>query len=146
MEEFIQKLPMDIVLRIIPYTYNFQNRHLLEDIQNYTESKKVLSELYHNFWIIQMQSENPQEDKNWLINDIFLYANQYNPTMFGYIDNFYNIFRRNRYLQTNEKIDKFVSDLEKKEVSTQINIFLGLFTANERNKFIYSFPEIVDII
>ena len=59
--------------------------------------------------------------------------------MYGYVDNFYNIFKRNIYLQTNESIDKYINILEKKNVKTQINIFLGLLTIDERNDVIQQF-------
>lgn len=91
MNELIDKLPMDIVLHIIHYTYNFQNKHLLDDIKNYSESKTILSNYYYNYWIIFIQSQEPQ-DKYWLINDLFAYANNYNATMYGYGEEFYNIF------------------------------------------------------
>ena len=142
MNNFINRLPLDIVLQIIPYTYHLQNKNLLDDIINYNETKKLLFELYHKHWIIERQSLDPEEDKNWLINDIFAYANDYNATMYGYVDNFYNIFKRNICLQTNEKIYKYVYDLEKKEVVTQINIFLGLLTMKERNDIITNFATI----
>ena len=83
---------------------------------------------------------DPEEDKNWLINDIFGYANDYNALMFGYIDKFYNIFSRNIFLRSNEDIEKFVYNLENKDVSTQINIFLGLLTIKERKDIITNFP------
>ena len=134
MIHFINKLPIDIVFKIISYTYNFQNKPLLNDIEDYTKSKTLLLELYHQFWVFEMS-----EDKNWLINDIFAYANNYNATMYGYIDKFYNIFKRNKYLQTKDQIDKYVNKLEKKEAITQINIFLGLLTIQERNDIIIAF-------
>jgi hypothetical protein len=139
MNEFIQNLPLDIVLQIIPYTYNVQDKPLLNDIVNYKESKKVLLELYYNFWIIEAQSIDPKEDKNWLINDLFAYANNYNATMYGYIEKFYNIFLRNNFLQSKEDVDKYICNLEGKNVSTQINIFLGLLTIKERKDVISNF-------
>jgi hypothetical protein len=74
-----------------------------------------------------------------LINDIFAYANNHNATMYGYIDNFYNIFKRNISLQTIDAIDKYVDKLDKKKVNTQINIFLGLLTIHERNELVFEF-------
>jgi hypothetical protein len=136
--KFIHKLPCDIILRIIPYTYNTQSKQLLEDIVNYTKMKTQLSQLYFNFWIIDREELEP-EDKNWLINDIFSYANDDNPTMLGYVDKFYNICKRNIQLQTNEGVDKYVTNLEKKNVSTQINVFLGLLLPHERDLFFYSY-------
>jgi len=141
MKTLINMLPKDIISHIITYTYNLQNKQLLNDIINYNISKKKLSELYYNFWIIQSNHPEP-EDKYWLINDIFAYANGYNATMYGYIANFYNIFRRNIFLQTNEQIDQYVELLEEKDVTSQINIFLGLLTTNERNDILSQFINI----
>ena len=132
MKDFIKRLPLDIILRIIPYTYNFQNKNLLDDIINYNKTKIILFERYHQIWIIERQMQYPEQDKNWLINDIFAYANNYNASMYGYIDKFYNIFKRNIFLQTKEQIDKYVNKLEQKDVIKQINIFLGLLHRPER--------------
>ena len=132
MRNFIKRLPLDIILQIIPYTYNLQNKNLLNDIINYKETHTLLSELYNKYWIIDQQSEDPEEDKNWLINDIIAYANNYNATMNGYTDNFYNILKRNI-----KEID--IDKIEKKSVKTQINIFLGLLTGAERNDLVIAF-------
>jgi hypothetical protein len=146
MDEFIHRLPDDIILYIIPYTYNIQNKNLLEDIRNYRDSKQILLEIYHQFWMIYMRSQNLEEYKDWLINDLFGYANEHEPTMFGYVEHFYDIFKRNKLLQTNAKIIKYVSNLEKKQITTQINVFLGLLTINERKDVIaeFSVNHIVD--
>jgi hypothetical protein len=146
MNELINKLPMDIVLRIIPYTYNVQNKKLLDDIVNYNEIRTTLLELYYQYWTIIMQEPYQDEYKYWLINDIIAYANKYNATMYGYVDNFYNIFKRDIRFQrrTNEEIDKFVSELGRKDVSQQINVFLGLLTASERKDLIIAFPMLIN--
>jgi len=136
MDVFIRNLPTDIILRIIPYTYRLQNKNLLDDIINYKISKTKLFELYYNYWIIIAQSVDLEEDKNWLINDIIAYVNNYKATMFGYVDNFYNVFKRNIYLPTNEDVDKYINNLEKKKVITKINIFLGLLSIQERKDII----------
>jgi len=100
--------------------------------------KTQLSQLYFDLWIIDREEPEP-EDKNWLLNNLFSYANDFNPTMLGYVDNFYNIYKRNKQLQTNQDVDKYISILEKKNVSTQINILLGLLRPDERNLFCYSY-------
>ena len=143
MIHFINKLPIDIVFKIISYTYNFQKKPLLNDIEDYTKSKTLLLELYHQFWVFEMSEY--EEEKNWLINDIFAYANNYNATMYGYIDKFYNIFKRNKYLQTKVQIDKYVNKLEKEQAITQINIFLGLLTIQERNDIIIAFLKNMEL-
>jgi hypothetical protein len=135
MRELIEKLPMDIVLQIIPYTYHLQNKDLLDDIKSYTETKTLLFNNYYNYWIIFIQSQEPQ-DKYWLVNDLFAYTNNYNPTMNGYVEQFYNIFKRNIFLQGNQDIDRYILNLEKKHVNSQINVFLGMLTPNERSELI----------
>ena len=146
MKDFIERLPMDIILQIIPYTYNLQNKELLNDIIHYKESRTLLLKIYHHYWIIEAQMQDPKEDINWLINDIIAYANNDIATMYGYNNHFYNIFKRNAFLKTKtiEKIDKYINKLNKKKVNTQINIFLGLFTIRERNDLITEFYKKVN--
>jgi hypothetical protein len=136
--EFIHKLPSDILSQIIPYTYNTQSKELLQDIVNYTKIKRQLLQVYFDFWVIDREEPEP-EDKNWLINDIILYANNDIATMLGYVDKFYNICKRNIQLQTNYHVDRYISILENKNVSTQINVFLGLLYPHERDLFFYSY-------
>lgn len=40
MKELIDKLPIDIVLKIIPYTYKLQNKQLLNDIVRKSKSNR----------------------------------------------------------------------------------------------------------
>jgi uncharacterized protein YbaP (TraB family) len=137
MKDFIKKLPLDLIFLIISYTYKFQDKSLLNDIVDYKKSKTILLESYYKYWIVDGRTTDPKEYANWLINDIFAYANDYNATLYGYIDKFYNIFLRNIFLQSNkEMIDKYVYNLEQKRVFTQINIFLGLLTIKERKDII----------
>jgi hypothetical protein len=58
--------------------------------------------------------------------------------MYGYVDKFYNIFKRNNYLQTNKDVYKYVDNLQKKHVTTQFNVVFSLLTIEERNNFIAS--------
>jgi hypothetical protein len=56
--------------------------------------------------------------------------------MNGYVNKFYTIFKRNNCLQSIQQIDKYVSNLIQKDVITQINIFLGLLSINERKDLV----------
>ena len=78
MDDFIHKLPMDIVLRILPYTYNPQTKELLEDIRNNYQTKNELFSLYYQLYIVKNGDEEP-EDKHWLDNDLVAYTNDYTP-------------------------------------------------------------------
>jgi hypothetical protein len=137
MNELMNRLPLEVIFfHIIPYTYNTQSIFLLEDIVSYTHAKSFLTEMYYKFWILFAEDTEP-EDENWLLNDIYTYANEDHATMNGYVENFYNIYRRHIMLDSNEKIDKYISNLrEKNDVKKQINIFMGLLSAKERNEFI----------
>ena len=134
MNNFIQQLPEDIKNYIIPFTYSVQSSELLEDIRCFVSSKQEVSCIYFRHWF---DSTEDDAEKCWLINDLFAYANDYNPTIFGYVDSFYNIFSRNIMLnKDNEKIKHFIINLESENLDKQINIFWGLMTPEERDDFI----------
>jgi len=137
---FIKRLPDDIINYIIPYTYNLQCKSLLDDIQNYKIVKMILFELYYYWWIDFVGDDEP-EDKHWLFNDLVAYTNDYNATMNGFIDKFYNIWHRNIFLKTRNEIDVYFQKIERKNVSTQINIVLGLLTPKERDEFVMFVTE-----
>jgi hypothetical protein len=141
---FIQKLPQDIMYHIIPYTYQLQPNVIMNDIKNYKETKELIVSLYYNYWIVNFEEAEP-EDKYWLINDLVLLINNDQATMNGYVENFYNIFRRNQCLQSCESINNYVSNLETKPVTTQINIIWSLLTPKERTEFLVSFQESIQI-
>jgi hypothetical protein len=134
----INRLPNDIINYIIPYTYNFQNKELLEDIKNYNKTKCILYNYYYNLWI-NFYGENEPEDKYWLINDLIAYSNDYHATMNGYVNKFYNIWHRNFFFKTREEIDIYFEKIQKKEVESQINILLGLMMPEERDEVINYF-------
>jgi len=50
--------------------------------------------------------------------------------LYGYVDKFNNIFRRNLYMRS--CLEMYVYQLQNKSVMTQINILLGLLTPEER--------------
>ena len=136
MEELIRYFPEEICLEIMRYTYMPQDKYLLNDIVNYTESKTKLLDLYFNYWILYNQAD---EYQNWLNNDIVSYVNNFEAIMYGYVDKFYNIFLRNPFLQFKEKIHKYVYNLEKNNITREINIYLGLLVIQEREDFIQWF-------
>jgi hypothetical protein len=125
-------LPVDIIHFIIPYTYEPQSNALTNDIQSFYTTKPMIYSLYYQvIWF-------NESDKDWLINDLFRFSNQQIPTMNGYTDHFYNLFLRNPFLKTRDDVDRYLMKTKCRDVNTQINIFWGLFTSNERNKFLTS--------
>ena len=139
----IQKLPNEVVFKIIQYTYHFQNKNLLVDIIDFVESKKTILKMYYDNQIIYMGEESPQ-DKCWLINDIFAFTNNYHALIYGYTNKFYNIIRRNGISKTQEEIMDFIICLENKELDTQINVLWGLLNPIERKEFITMNNNIIE--
>lgn len=120
----MKKLPIDIIyMKIIPYTYNLQNKKLIDDIKNYKESKTKLLNLYYKFWIIEIQELEP-EDKRWLLTDLIFYINDYN----------LNLSVMN--LRTIDNVNIYVFELENKEIEPLINILWGSLFPKDRNYFV----------
>ena len=128
---FIYRLPEEIRQQIIPYTYNIQNHKLLDDIRNFFRTRYTLLEIYYQRWITEL-GEEETEDKWWVINDITRFANKNKSTMYGYIDSFYNIFMRIYQLHTKEQIQIYITTMQSKSINSQINIFWGIMTPDER--------------
>lgn len=97
-------------------------------VDNVNIVKKGLLVMYRYYW--------EDEDMDWLINDIISYSNGYHATMYGYVDKFYNIFLRHISLENILQVEKYMRSLERKEVTSQINILLGLMTLEERNELV----------
>jgi hypothetical protein len=134
--QLIQNLPTDVINHIIPYTYTLQPKSLLNDLTNFIIAKQTLSEIYYHLYTIHYE-EDEREYKYWLINDLFAFANDYNATMYGYVDKFYKIFYRNQFLKTKIDIDRYIVNLEENvAVESQINLFLGLLLPDERNNVV----------
>lgn len=140
-KELLALLPTEMIFIIIGYTYQPQNKVLLEDIIDYHKSKLNIHKIYNKIYSLFFEFE-PNADLNWLINDIFGYANDYNATMNGYIDKFYKILFRNFSLKTKTQVHQYIFVLENKAVNTQINILWGLLYPKERNEILTKVYEL----
>ena len=116
LNKLINTCPKEIIYLIMSYTINPQPILLRDDIKNYYTSKIIISELYYQRWI-------ESEDKNWLINDIIAYINDFQPTMYGYSNRFFNLWLRNRMIINGNDVNIYYNLLEKKSVESQINLF-----------------------
>jgi hypothetical protein len=135
MRELMTKLPKEVIKIIISFSYNFQKPELLEDIQSFHRDRKKASQLYFKIFIIDRFEIEP-EDKNWFANNLVGFMNNPLPTMYGYTETYYNYFFRNPFLTSKEAVKKYNLNLEKKEITTQINILFGLLLPSERIEFI----------
>ena len=125
---FLRDISPDIYNHIISYTYNCQDKTLLEDIQNYKETKNKINKFYTH--------------KYWLRSDIITFLNDYKGTGNGFDDKFYNILSRQYNLITKQDVDSYFIHLEHKDVTTQNNVLWGLLNPTERIQMItYVFDE-----
>ena len=118
--ELMRMLPQDIIqFHIIPYTYTPQSTKLLSDIQNFVETREIISEIYYNKYEYLLQYEK-DADKNWLVSDLLLFVklnigiDKYRLFVYIYQD----------YIIT------------KKDIHAQFNLFWCSLSIAHRNLFI----------
>ena len=127
----MNNLPNDVLLHIIAYTYSPQKSELLNDMKNFYDTKHKVIKNYTS-------RESDLDPYEWIMNDIFRFANEYQPTIYGFTNNFINIFLRNPRI-SRETFTSYIEKFESMSCTQQINIFLSLLTIHERNNFIESF-------
>jgi len=125
----MNKLPIEVIYKIMAYTYQPQPSFLLEDIRDFHKSREMMNDMYLKKWCHHASEFH----SDWLINDIFIYMNKSQPTMFGYCNYFRNIIYRNPFIKDAEL---YIRCTELEPVQTQINRFVSLFNGYERNEFI----------
>ena len=111
-------LPVDIIHFIIPYTYEPQSNALTNDIQSVYTTKKAIYPLYYNMFVIEFDEPEPS-DKEWLINDLFRFSNQKNPTRRPFLQ---SVSIRNPLLKTRDEVDRYIMKTKSRDIKTQINI------------------------
>jgi hypothetical protein len=139
----IKKLPFDIISYIIPFTYKIQNQILLDDIINFHTSKLYILQIYHQIWIINFRNKEPEE-KQWFIEDVLMFINNFKNLHLGNDEALYKIFYRNPFINSRNTIKKYIinlrnKNLRNKNIETQINILWGLLFVKERNMFIKNY-------
>ena len=134
-ESPFNKLPKELIYVILSYTPQPQSKELTEDIRNFQESKQIILNIYHNYWIFNYQQNEPT-DKEWIINDLYGFYNRGIATNNGYVNEFYDLFFRKFNMLTKEQVNKYITIFDNKLLDTQINIFWGLLNFKERNEFI----------
>jgi len=150
LQKRVALLPNEIQYNIMSYSYSHQTPLLCRDIRDYYVTLKETYQCYYNTFIGEWGDSEPEE-KNWLINDIYNYMNDYYPMCLGYRENFRGIIERSfvyRYWSNKgleNTLDKFLYKLNKKGVDCEINLVWGLLTPEEREYFMYYSVNSIDI-
>jgi len=132
LNELLNKLPPELINLIVSYSYNVQNKTLLNDIIHFNLTKDIIHSHYFNF---NLHQDMDIDYKQSLMNDIFHYANDNKSIDYGLTDKFCNIFFRNKQLKNKKNISNYVCN-KNKTIIYHINIFWGIFNVNERMEFI----------
>jgi hypothetical protein len=138
--ELFRRLPIEIILIIqkLVYLLNAKPKCLLNDITNYSITKKMVINKYHNIWIVQLE-EHPPEHFYYLIADIYNSLNGDNEIF--YLNTNIRLSRKLISPRLNEILNRNYNfmDLEvlgQRDIKSEFNIIWGLLTPGERNTFI----------
>lgn len=134
----MNRLPKDVLMHIISYTYSPQPKDLIHDIRSYKLINEV-NDFYYKLWIVEWQ-EAMFEDRYRLINDLCFFLNDYAPLdeySVEYYQVFRKVFRRLFRLRncSDEDVQKLTNKIWQEPINRQINTVWGLMTVHERNVF-----------
>jgi hypothetical protein len=119
-QELINRLPNDIILLILSYTYNIQPKELLQDIRSYFFTKSILYNIAISKYLRYDWFESRQHSLDDLIIGLYHYV------MYS---NFKNINKHTFY---------FYCHKLNGPTQTRINFIWGLLTPEERNGYFLS--------
>lgn len=128
----INKLPLDILFIIIPYTYKPQSKELCLDIINFHNVRKIIVKQYSERY------DNTIDDKyDWISNDVTRFMNKDLPTLFCgyhqcYVDKICRLFLMKD--KNKEETTNFIIKLvDKKSVKFETNLRIALLKPKERD-------------
>ena len=132
----IRNLPIELILIIRAYSYSFQPIEIRNDLLSYFESKNII----RNLFSLRYQDLMPYErdaDMNWLVSDLLCFMNRNRSNFYKFRDEFNDICHRIYMLRDAdpEKIRKIVNGTYAKNIFFQFNVYWGLLTIDERNRF-----------
>ena len=126
---YIGRLPIELVHIILSYSYCPQPQEHLDEIKDVWTSKHLLYNLYNSRFVDDyydnLYSKEKPREMSCLIFDLRTYFAR---------RSYY--FFRTPMLRTKKQVDRYVDCLSKRPLETQINIYLGIMTADERAEFI----------
>jgi len=159
----MKRLPEDVVSYIFgKMSWNPQSQELMRDIRHYHASLQRARKIYHTVYAPEGGGAGAHTPVEWLINDIFGFANDGVPLLHGFAPKMYKIWlpaaplwmdtmkAPNYTLYINNpdfpsgrrpliwyKIDCYLTQyLDKKPLESQICLFWGSMTYEDRETFI----------
>lgn len=138
-QELLELLPHDIINKIISYTYNIQNKELLNDIKSFYSTKYEIKNKYILKYNSLITRYNWYEYNNLYINYIYCLVDElyiYMKTKMN-SKNIYNyILERSFKNRTIEEAKIYLNKIALLNQETQLNILWGILKPNERKLFI----------
>ena len=120
MWDLINKLPLDILNYVLPFTYKPQPSVMLIDLVSFVSTKSEISLIYEKRYSELLEFEQ-NADKNWLVSDILHFMKLK--------INKHCYYKKCLYLYNDFMCIK-------KDSCSQFNIFWTLLNPNERSIFV----------
>ena len=129
----LHPIPNDIFRdMILPYTYCPQPAALLADLLSYHQTMSHLKTLYCIRFPTVSTTPSEDSDLAWLSNDICRFLNNDQPTMFGYVEFYRDVFRRLYMNHANDTSASPHLDSFGTVVFSDIKVSIGLLLPAER--------------
>ena len=125
--DLINKLPLELVWKIQSYILKPQKKEILIDIKSFYKLRNLGLKLYTK----RFENE-PEQIENWFANDISIYMNDNFPSMYGYLNKYYDIFFRLKNIKNKQSILNISYNLSRGCIKREINVLFGLLTYSER--------------
>ena len=146
----MKKMPMEIQNYILSFHGHSISTTLEEDIIDYMNTFTYTFGLCHYISLSEEEEDDDLYIRTFVLdffqNELFRFMNECVPTMYGFVPPFYEKWKRLFGLDTDQKVDEFIFQLEAWEISRQVRIMFGILTCLERQEFIAFLYQQHDIL
>ena len=130
-QDIIDNLPLELVFKISTYILRPQSKELMYDLRHFHISKEKGMKIYTDRFY-----EEPEVIISWFVNDICSYTNSYFPSMYGFLEKYYDIFFRFPKMKSKQDIITFSFKMCYLDLETELNIRWGILTPKERDEML----------